>query len=218
MKRKKVGIMGGTFDPIHVGHLILGESAYHQFALDKVLFMPSGNPPHKRSREGRATLIQRIEMVRLAIEGNPHFELSLDDACEEGYSYTKQTLERLTSMHPDTDYYFIMGADSLFSFEEWNAPERISQLAVIVAAVRDHVEPEALQRQVFYLQQKFAADIRLLSTPNMDISSQMLRDWIQKKRSLRYYMPDKVLQYIEEHGIYQMTDSSNGEQIKEVTC
>lgn len=203
MKRKKIGIMGGTFDPIHIGHLILGENAYHQFELDQVLFMPSGNPPHKRSREGRATLEQRIHMVQLAIHGNPHFSLSLDDVCEEQYSYTKQTLEKMTSMHPDTDYYFIMGADSLFALEEWKEPERITQLAVIVAAVRDHVEMDTLKQQISYLQNKFAADIRLMNTPNMDVSSQMLRSRIEQKKSLRYYIPDAVITYIQKHGIYQ---------------
>ena len=86
--RKKIGIMGGTFDPIHMGHLILGEQSYEQFQLDKVLFMPSGNPPHKRDRAGRASDNQRVDMVRLAIEDNPHFELSLAEMHETGYTYT----------------------------------------------------------------------------------------------------------------------------------
>ena len=94
-KRKKIGIMGGTFDPIHVGHLILGEKAYEQLHLDKVWFMPSGNPPHKQNRDGRASDEQRVEMVKKAISGNPHFELSLIEMNEEGYtsvSYTHLTL------------------------------------------------------------------------------------------------------------------------------
>ena len=111
--KRKIGILGGTFDPIHVGHLILAERAYYQFGLEEVLIMPSGNPPHKRNRINRASLEERIEMVRLAIEDNPHFTLSLDDAHEMGYSYTRATLERLTAQNPDVEYYFIMGADLL---------------------------------------------------------------------------------------------------------
>ena len=107
-KRKKKGIMGGTFDPIHIGHLILGENACLQLDLESVLFMPSGNPPHKPHRKGRATIEQRVEMVRLAIADNPHFELSLAETHDQGYTYTKETLERLTAEHPDTDYYFIL--------------------------------------------------------------------------------------------------------------
>ena len=90
-KRKRIGIMGGTFDPIHMGHLILGEKAYEQFSLDQVLFMPAGNPPHKRNRAGRASDEQRVEMVRRAINGNPHFALSLIEMNEEGYTYTYRT-------------------------------------------------------------------------------------------------------------------------------
>lgn len=92
--------MGGTFDPVHIGHLILGESARVQFSLEKVLFMPSGNPPHKKNRDG-ATNEERVEMVRLAISSNPHFELSLEEMHEEGYVYTKETLKRLRQRHPE---------------------------------------------------------------------------------------------------------------------
>ena len=87
-RRRKVGIMGGTFDPIHLGHLILGEKAYEQLGLDKVWFMPSGNPPHKQNRDGQATDEQRVEMVKRAVSGNSHFGLSLTEMHEEGYTYT----------------------------------------------------------------------------------------------------------------------------------
>lgn len=203
MSRRKVGIMGGTFDPIHVGHLILGESAYHQFGLEEVLFMPSGNPPHKRNRIGRGSLEQRIEMVKLAVGDNPHFTLSLAEACEEGYTYTKETLTRLTAEHPDTDYYFIMGADSLFSFEEWKEPDKIAQLAVIVAAVRNHIDMQELETQIHHLKSVMSADIRILDTPNMDISSHMLREWIKEGKSTRYYLPDGVLSYIQQFDLYK---------------
>lgn len=199
---RKVGIMGGTFDPIHVGHLILAERAYGQFGLDEVLIMPSGNPPHKPNKEGRATLEQRIEMVRLAIEDNPHFTLSLADAHELGYSYTRETLERLTSEHPDTEYYFIMGADSLFSFESWKDPKRICELAILVAAVRNHVNAHSMELQIEHLKQIFPADIRVLDTPNMDISSRMLKEWIREGKSVKYYIPDTVLAYIRHTGLY----------------
>lgn len=206
MSRQRIGIMGGTFDPIHVGHLILGESAYSQFRLDGVLFMPSGNPPHKRSRAGRATLEQRIEMVRLAIADNPHFSLSLAEAHEDGYTYTKETLERLHREHPDTEYYFIMGADSLFSFESWKDPGRIAQLAALVAATRYHVDEARLDGAIADLKEKFGARVEKLSTPNMDISSQMLRGWIKEGRSVRYYLPQAVIGYIRENNLYTRGD------------
>lgn len=203
MKKRKVGIMGGTFDPIHVGHLILGENAYEQFGLDEVLFMPSGNPPHKKNREGRATLQERIEMVRLAVEGNCHFTLSLEEAHENGYTYTKETLTRLTFEHPDTEYYFIMGADSLFSFEKWREPEAISKLASLVVATRDGIDDTELDHAIVQVKERFAADIYKLTTPNMDVSSKMLRRRIADGQTVRYYLPDSVLQYISKKRLYQ---------------
>lgn len=202
MERQKVGIMGGTFDPIHVGHLILGESAYDQFHLNEVLFMPSGNPPHKRDRRGRAALEERIEMVRLAISTNPHFTLSLAEAHDEGYTYTKETLTRLTAENPDTDYYFIMGADSLFNFETWKCPEEIAALATLVVAVRDHVDDMQLDATIHRLEDLYDAHILKLSTPNIDISSQMLRGWIADGRTVRYYLPDTVRHYIRDTKLY----------------
>ncbi|MDO4522852.1 MAG: nicotinate-nucleotide adenylyltransferase [Eubacteriales bacterium] len=202
MDRKKIGIMGGTFDPIHVGHLILGESAYYQFGLDAVMFMPSGNPPHKPCREGRASLEERIEMVELAIQDNPHFMLSLEEAREGGYTYTKETLERLTAANPDTDYYFIMGADSLFEFEDWREPEEIVKRCVIVAAVRDQVSMLELDAQIAHLKRTLNADIRKLSTPNIDISSRMIRNWIRRDEPIRYYLPNSVISYIHDLGLY----------------
>ncbi|MDO5422779.1 MAG: nicotinate-nucleotide adenylyltransferase [Eubacteriales bacterium] len=202
-KRKRKGIMGGTFDPIHIGHLILGENAYLQFGLDSVLFMPCGNPPHKQERTGRAQTSQRVEMVRLAIADNPHFELSLIETHDQGYTYTKETLRRLTNEHPDTDYYFIMGADSLFSFEYWREPEEICRLATLVVAVRNHVDKASLDSQIAYLKEKFQARIEKLDTPNIDISSQTIRSWINQEKSLRYYVKDSVIRYIDENDLYR---------------
>lgn len=147
--------MGGTFDPIHMGHLILGEQSYEQFQLDKVLFMPSGNPPHKRDRAGRASDNQRVDMVRLAIEDNPHFELSLAEMHETGYTYTYRTLEELKEYNPDTDYYFIIGADSLFAFDEWMEPERICRACTLVVAVRDHASYAELNREIQRLSARY---------------------------------------------------------------
>lgn len=199
---KKIGIMGGTFDPIHIGHLILGENAYQQFGLDEVLFMPSGNPPHKRNRVGRGSLEQRIEMVAQAIKDNPHFTLSLEEANEDSFTYTRVTLERLHKEHPENEYYFIMGTDSLFSFEEWRDPERIAELAVIIVAVRNHVKLEAIEEQIAHLKSVMNCDIRILDTPNIDISSHMVRDWVKIGKTTKYYLPDPVISYIKDQNLY----------------
>ena len=142
MTKRKIGIMGGTFDPIHIGHLILGEAAHRQFGLETVYFMPAGNPPHKRNRAGRATDAQRLEMVRRAIASNPHFELSEREMNPDGYSYSYRTLEALNSEHPDCSFYFIIGADSLFDFDTWREPARIAAACSLVVATRNQTDPE----------------------------------------------------------------------------
>ena len=195
--------MGGTFDPIHMGHLILGEQSYEQLKLDKVLFMPSGNPPHKQNRAGRASDRQRVDMVRLAIADNPHFELSLAEMHETGYTYTYRTLEELKEQNPYTDYYFIIGADSQFAFDEWREPGRICAACTLVVAVRDHASKEQLQEKIQELSEKFHGHFVLLDTMNIDVSSHLIRQWVTENKSLKYYVPDLVISYIKKNGIYR---------------
>ena len=206
-KKKRIGIMGGTFDPIHIGHLILGETAYHQFQLDKILFMPAGNPPHKQARENRATDRQRVDMVRLAIASNPHFSLSLEEMHREGYTYTYRTLERLKKQNPDTEYYFILGADSLYTFDEWREPGRILGACTILVGTRNHTSDEKLDRAIQHLEKKYQGNIQKLESLNIDISSKMIRSWIEEGRSLAYYVPDQVIDYIEKNKIYKFYDN-----------
>ncbi len=199
--KKRIGIMGGTFDPIHIGHLILGEAAYEQFSLDKVLFMPSGNPPHKTDRQG-ASNEDRVNMVSLAIEGNPHFELSLEEMHQLGYIYTSKTLGRLCAANPDSEYYFIMGADSLYAFDTWRDPDVICQHAVLVAAVRDHLPTDKLDQKIEEVSRRYHGDIRKLQTLNIDISSQTIRRWVKERKSCRYYLSNAVIDYIQAHKLY----------------
>lgn len=206
----RIGIMGGTFNPIHFAHLILAESAYEELELDKVYFMPSKKPPHKLN-ESITGDEHRVQMIKLAIQNNPHFELSSMELEREGITYTADTLEELNKNYPQDEFYFIMGADSLFQIEEWWNIEQIFRLAVIVAAVRDHTTYEKITGQMKYLTDSFHARIHLLSTPNMEISSKMLRQNIEKGKSVRYYVPDPVIRYIVEHGLYKGTkDSARG--------
>lgn len=201
-KRRKIGIMGGTFDPIHIGHLILGEKAYEQLELEKVLFMPSGNPPHKKNRKGRASDEQRVEMVARAISPNPHFELSTIEMHEEGYSYTYRTLEQLNAENPDIEYYFIIGADSLFSLDSWMKPDRICAACTIVVATRNHTPVGKIDVEMKRLQEKYHGNFIRLDTLNIDVSSQILRRWVQEGKSIRYYCSDSVISYIESQKIY----------------
>lgn len=203
-KKKKIGIMGGTFDPIHIGHLALGEKAYEQFGLQKVLFLPAGNPPHKQARTGRATDGQRTQMVQMAIADNPHFELSLlEMQRKQGFSYTYRTLEQMNQERPDVEYYFIIGADSLFTLEKWREPGRICRSCTIAVAVRNHTDCATLEREMNRLSGKYQGSFVRLNTPDVDISSALIRKWVLAGESIRYYVPESVRAFIYANQIYQ---------------
>ena len=201
-RRKRIGLMGGTFDPVHIGHLILGEAAWRQFALDEVWYMPAGNPPHKRDRAGRASDEQRVEMLRLAIESNPHFSLSMIEMNEDGYSYTYRTLERLREREPEVDWYFIMGADSLTDFDTWREPQRIADACHIVVATRNRMDTDSFEELLEKRRREYGDVFLRLDTPNLDVSSAHLREMIKNTESVRYYVPDPVLYYIHREGLY----------------
>nr|WP_308741931.1 nicotinate-nucleotide adenylyltransferase [uncultured Anaerocolumna sp.] len=198
----KVGIMGGTFNPIHMAHLILAESAYEQLQLDKILIMPSKKPPHKL-HEPIVSDHHRKEMVKLAIEGNPHFELSLMELEREGITYTADTLRQLAKDFPENEYYFILGWDSLQQIEKWRDPDVILRLSHIVAAGRYRSPKDKIEQQAHHLEEMYHGKIHLLEIPNMDLSSEMLREHIKEGKSIRYYVPSQVAQYIQEHGLYK---------------
>ncbi|MDO4477698.1 MAG: nicotinate-nucleotide adenylyltransferase [Lachnospiraceae bacterium] len=198
---RKIGIMGGTFNPIHTGHLILGEAAYTELGLDLVWYMPAGNPPHKRILSVVSDE-DRVEMVKAAISENEHFELSLHEMNEDGFTYTYRTLESLKEMEPDAELYFIMGGDSIFDFEKWREPARIAAACTIVVATRNHVKADALNAHIAHLVKRFGADIRLLDTPNIDIASSEIREKVLHNQSIRYYVPDRVRDYIYRKGLY----------------
>lgn len=197
----KVGIMGGTFNPIHQGHLILAEQAYEQFGLDHVLFMPSKNPPHKNKSELLSDE-HRTNMVMLAINKNPHFAISTLELEREGTTYTADTLNYLTKKHSDTMYYFIVGADSLFSMQNWMEPQTIFHLSTIIVAGRDTTNVE-VENHIEYLNKTFGAHILQLSMPNIEISSRIIRERIAENKTIRYFIPDEVIAYIKKNSLYE---------------
>ena len=201
--KKKIGIMGGTFDPIHISHLILAEAAYQELELDVVRFLPSGNPPHKRHRDGRGSDEQRVQMVSLAIEGNPHFELSLEDMVKDEYSYTYRLLERFKEQNPDEELYFIIGADSLFDFDKWKKPDRICELCTLVVATRNQTAKEEFEAKLNAMAEEYSGRFIKLHTPDLDISSNQIREWVAQNKSIRYYVPEAVRSYIEKQKMYK---------------
>lgn len=202
---RHIGIMGGTFDPVHIGHLLLAEHAKEQFALDTIYMMPNGTPAYK-SDHVVTDARMRVEMTALAIKSNAALELSMIEVERKGNTYTYETLEQLKAAHPQDTYYFIIGADSLFAFEGWMEPQRIASSCVLLVANRDRVPLEQLQSQVLHLQKMFSADIRILNCPGIDISSAMIRQRVSEGKSIRYYVTDDVAAYISMNGLYQEKD------------
>lgn len=200
----KIGIMGGTFDPIHIGHLLLGEFAYENFHLDEIWFLPNGNPPHKTTDESGVSLDDRIEMVKLATDAVPYFRLNLYEASSKKHSYTYSTMRALREMYPEHEFFFILGADSLFSIEQWKNFREIFPSCTILAAMRDDKDTESMQAQIRYLNEKYGADIRLLQAPLVEISSTTIRRRAEKGLSIRYMVPDVVSEYIQSNALYKI--------------
>ena len=203
----KIGIMGGTFDPIHIGHLLLGEFAYEDFGLDEIWFLTNGNPPHKDTPAGadeqKDALSHRVEMVKRAIEGVPYFRLNLSEAVTDRHSYTYETMQKFNRLYPDDKFFFILGADSLFSIEQWKYFREIFPTCTILAAMRDDKDADEMKRQIRYLCDRYGADIKLLQAPLVEISSTTIRRRAADGKSVRYMVPDAVGEYITKHNLYR---------------
>lgn len=203
--KRQIGIMGGTFDPVHNAHLALAKQAYEQYGLDEIWMLPNGNPPHKKDTQ-QADVEYRMQMIRLAIQKIPYLKLCDLECFGESYHYTYKTLQILHKKYPNTLFYFIMGADSLFEFDGWREPEIISKECVLLAAVRDHCHKEEIQEKIRELKDRYGADIRILNTPNMDIASEDIRGRIQHEECTSYLLPTAVEDYIQKHGLYRTED------------
>ncbi len=199
---KRIGIMGGTFNPVHNGHLLIAENAREQIELDEVRFIPNGAPPHKRD-EHIAYGSHRLNMIRLAIADNEAFVADDCELLEARVSYSYLTLQELHARSPEDALFFIMGGDSLRDFKTWYHPELICRYAVLVAAVRADCDREHLSGYACELKQLFNADVRLIETPDLAVSSSGLRERICAGRTIRYQVPEAVRAYIEEHELYK---------------
>lgn len=199
----RVGIMGGTFDPVHLAHIEMARCALGQKGLDKILFMPSKNPPHKRDRKILPEKY-RAEMVKLAVSGEEKFYFSDFELRREEITYTAKTLELLCKNYPKEQFFFIMGSDSLCHFECWHQPEKVMRYAVILAVSRGGVREEEMVRQAAYLSKKFSGDVQVLKMPEMKISSSMIREKIAAGEDVSSYLPENVYDYILKHHCYRL--------------
>ena len=200
-KKKRVGIMGGTFNPIHLGHLILAEHAYEQLELDEVLFVPSGNPYMKEYADVLDAKT-RIDLVGEAIEDNSHFALSRIEVDRGGNSYSYETIAALKEANPDTEYFFMVGADSLFMMDKWMCPEKIFNEVTIAVAIRGGYTDEKLETQINILEEKYNIKIVRLNSRSVDISSTQIRARVKEGKSIRYMVHYKTAEVIKKKRLY----------------
>jgi nicotinate-nucleotide adenylyltransferase len=196
----RVGLLGGSFDPPHIGHLILAEEARDQLGLDRVLFAPAGQQPLKQGQKVTA-VEDRVRMTELAIAGNTSFGLSRGDVDRRGPHFTVDLIAIIAAqLQPDAELYFLMGFDSLRDLPKWREPEKLIRIARLVALTRPDapIDWVALEAAVPGVRER----VRLLDMPELEIASRDLRERVRTGRSIRYMVTDAVRMYIEERGLY----------------
>lgn len=199
---KKIGILGGSFDPIHKGHLSIGEAAYRDFNLDEVWFIPAGHSPNKDEKQ-MTPPEYRARMTELAIAPYPYFKMSRIEIDAAETSYTYRTLTKLKEQYPDTTFYFIMGADSLDYFEEWMHPEIISEKAVLLVAVRSQWDRTDIMRKITTIEHMFDAKIYPLSCKRFDAASREIRQALEQGDGTIGELPVAVMDFIREKHLYR---------------
>ena len=203
---RRVGILGGTFDPPHMGHLILAEEARDQLGLDMVLFVPAGDPPHKRDRR-LSPIEHRLMMVSLAIADNPVFYLSRVDADRPGPHYTVDMVRIIRDQFPpEVELYFLMGFDSLADLPNWYKPEELVAMCQLVALTRFDVELDwdYLESRLPGIRER----VRILDMPELELASHVIQERVRNGRTIRYQVPPAVEAYIQKHGLYQVSVSA----------
>ena len=199
---KKIGILGGTFDPIHNGHLIIGEHIRDSFNLDKVLFIPCGNPPHKPDRK-IASAMHRGKMVRLAIKGNASFELSNIDIEREGYTYTIDTLKDIRKTLGDGNrYLLIIGADNVHEILTWQNSVDLLKQCEFIAVLRPNYKRIDFLKKIKTLVDEYGAVIHVDEAPKVEISSTQIRKRVTEGKTIKYLVPESVENYIYYNKLY----------------
>lgn len=199
---QRIGLMGGSFNPVHIGHVHLARAALDAGSAERVLFLPTGNPPHKRS--GLADKLHRLQMVRLAIEGEAHMDVCREEVDREGVIYTVDTLGILKERMPDAEFAYIIGADSLRALHTWKRPEELITLCRFLVVMRPgEGEEETLEAARMWRGR--GAQIEFLRMQPMDISSTEIRRRIAADEAIDSLVPAGVAAYIRAHDLY-MTD------------
>lgn len=203
MAGKRVGIMGGDFNPIHLGQMIIAENAYESYNLDEILFVPRGNAYLSEDILDEKT---RITLTGIAIEDNSHFALSTLEV-DRGDSYTFQTIETLKEKNPDNKYFYIVGADTFIKMGDWKKPEYLFSEVEILVAPRIGTDSKDVNAKANEYQEKYNAKIHYLPINCVDISSSAIRQKVRDNKSLRYMVHYKVIEYINKNNLYKDQDN-----------
>ncbi|MCD8223913.1 MAG: nicotinate-nucleotide adenylyltransferase [Clostridiales bacterium] len=198
----RIGLMGGTFDPIHNGHLLLARQAHAEYKLHQIWFMPAGQPPHKHDHS-ITPAADRCAMIRLAIAPFPFFRFFDFEIRREGDSYTAETLRLLHRTYPQHEFYFIVGADSFLEIESWYHPDEILRQTRLLVADREYPgAARSIKEQARYLTERYDAKIQLLHCSEMHVASGELRAMIARQEPISSYVPRAVETYICANGLY----------------
>jgi nicotinate-nucleotide adenylyltransferase len=197
----RIGILGGTFNPPHLGHLVCAQEAYLQLELDRVMLIPARIPPHKPVQDEPGAQ-HRLELCRLACAADEErFEVSDLEVLRAGTSFTVDTLKELHSRAPDSELYLIVGADIAAGLPKWREPERVLSLAALAVAERPGTERAAVERALRGLRGSERA--RFFDMPEIGLSSTMLRSRVRAGQPIRYLTPDPVVAYVDRHNLYK---------------
>jgi nicotinate-nucleotide adenylyltransferase len=197
---ERLGLLGGTFNPPHIGHLVCAQEALAQLGLDHVLFVPVHEPPHKEL-ESDPGVEHRVEMCRRAVAGEQRFAVSRVDADVPGPSYTVATLRRLNDERPDAELTFIVGGDMALSLPSWREPEAILELASLGVAEREGMRRIDITDRLAGL--RGGRRVQFFDMPRLDVSSSLIRRHVAAGLPIRYLVPDPVAAYVEQAGLYR---------------
>lgn len=187
----KLGLLGGTFDPPHIGHLILAQAAYDELKLDRVIFIPAAKQPHKQRKMISSPEV-RLEMLMLALKGDGRFELSDIELTRPGFSYTYETITALKKVYAQSELFLIIGGDNIAEIETWEKPEAIFDMVKVAAALRPQCQQSG----------RFKDRITIFDMPQVDISSTLIRNFVKHRRPIKYLVSANVESYIRSKKLY----------------
>ena len=204
MTYKKIGIMGGTFDPVHMGHLVVANEVLNIYSLDEIIFIPAGNPPHKRGTI--ASSRDRYLMTEMATLSNGKFKVSDIEVKKEEKSYTLKTIQELKKIYPDAEFYFITGTDAVIELPSWHQPEELLKMCRFVAVSRPGISMGEVREKISEINNMYNSNIELFQAPMLQISSTDIRQRFKMGKSAKYLLPESVEQYIIKNNLYGRND------------